>query len=220
MISGRRALVRARARRSGDGHRAHARADAGAGPDRRRAERDPDAGVHPPPGGADRARASATSVLIGSTHSAGTLRVKEFLTRNGHPYTYIDLDRDDRRAGAARSLSRRRRRRPGADLPRRAGAAEPDERRRSPTAWASTTRSIATHLRDLVIVGAGPSGLAAAVYGASEGLDVLVARDQRAGRPGRRRARGSRTTSAFRPASPGRSSPVAPTRRRRSSAPR
>src|SRR4029453_5279514 len=30
------------------------------------------------------------------------------------------------------------------------------------------------HLRDLVIVGAGPSGLAAAVYGASEGLDVLV----------------------------------------------
>ena len=33
-------------------------------------------------------------VLVGSTHSAGTLRVKEFLTRNGHPYTYIDLDRD------------------------------------------------------------------------------------------------------------------------------
>lgn len=31
-----------------------------------------------------------------------------------------------------------------------------------------------THLRDLVIVGAGPAGLAAAVYGASEGLDVLV----------------------------------------------
>lgn len=31
-----------------------------------------------------------------------------------------------------------------------------------------------THVRDLVIVGAGPSGLAAAVYGASEGLDVLV----------------------------------------------
>jgi thioredoxin reductase (NADPH) len=31
-----------------------------------------------------------------------------------------------------------------------------------------------THLRDVVIVGAGPAGLAAAVYGASEGLDVLV----------------------------------------------
>src|SRR5262245_3805326 len=34
------------------------------------------------------------AVLIGSTHSPGTLRIKEFLMRNGHPYTYIDLDRD------------------------------------------------------------------------------------------------------------------------------
>src|SRR3954464_2532666 len=34
-------------------------------------------------------------VLVGSLHSAGTLRIKEFLTRNGHPYAYIDLDRDD-----------------------------------------------------------------------------------------------------------------------------
>jgi thioredoxin reductase (NADPH) len=33
-------------------------------------------------------------VLIGSNHCSGTLRVKEFLTRNGHPYSYIDLDRD------------------------------------------------------------------------------------------------------------------------------
>ena len=33
-------------------------------------------------------------VLIGSVHSPGTLRIKEFLTRNGHPYTYIDLERD------------------------------------------------------------------------------------------------------------------------------
>ena len=33
-------------------------------------------------------------VLIGSNHCSGTLRVKEFLTRNGHPYAYIDLDRD------------------------------------------------------------------------------------------------------------------------------
>jgi len=31
-------------------------------------------------------------VLVGSTHCAGTLRVKEFLTRNGHPHAYLDLD--------------------------------------------------------------------------------------------------------------------------------
>src|SRR2546428_9816188 len=33
-------------------------------------------------------------VMVGSAHCAGTLRVKEFLTRNGHPFHYIDLDRD------------------------------------------------------------------------------------------------------------------------------
>ena len=43
-----------------------------------------------------------------------------------------------------------------------------------PTVSASTRRSIDTRVSDLVIVGAGPAGLAAAVYGASEGLDVLV----------------------------------------------
>ena len=46
--------------------------------------------------------------------------------------------------------------------------------RRLPTASASTRRSIDARVSDLVIVGAGPAGLAAAVYGASEGLDVLV----------------------------------------------
>ena len=34
------------------------------------------------------------AVLIGSLHSAATLRVREFLTRNGHPFKYLDLDRD------------------------------------------------------------------------------------------------------------------------------
>ena len=33
-------------------------------------------------------------VLLASTHSAGTLRLTEFLMRNGHPYSYIDLERD------------------------------------------------------------------------------------------------------------------------------
>ena len=33
-------------------------------------------------------------VLVGSTLSASTLRIKEFLMRNGHPYSYIDLERD------------------------------------------------------------------------------------------------------------------------------
>src|SRR5689334_17958123 len=40
------------------------------------------------------ARALGDVILIGSSHSADTLRLKEFLARNGHPYTYLDVDRD------------------------------------------------------------------------------------------------------------------------------
>jgi thioredoxin reductase (NADPH) len=112
-------------------------------------------------------------VLIGSTHCAGTLRVKEFLTRNGHPYQYIDLDRD---ADAQELLDRFGV--SAADVP--VLICGGDRVLRNPS-----NQQIAgclgfndaidrTHLRDLVIIGAGPAGLAAAVYGASEGLDVLV----------------------------------------------
>ncbi len=112
-------------------------------------------------------------VLIGSTNSAGTFRIKEFLMRNGHPYYYIDLERDpdvqtllDNFHIAAGEIpvmicqGKIVLRNPGnrqiADC---LGFNEPIDQ---------------TQVRDLVIIGAGPSGLAAAVYGASEGLDVLV----------------------------------------------
>ena len=122
-------------------------------------------------------------VLVGSMHCAGTLRIKEFLTRNGHPYAYIDLDHDADVQAAARSLPRRL-----ADVP--VLICRGDVVLRNPT-----NREIAgclgfndaidqTQMRDVVIIGAGPSGLAAAVYGASEGLDVLVLETQCAGRTG------------------------------------
>ena len=166
------------------------------------------------------ARGLGDVVLIGSTHSAGTLRVKEFLTRNGHPYTYVDLDRDRRTCRrcsiASTSTSADV---PVADLPRRRRAAEPDQRARSPTASASTKRSTRRTSATWSIVGAGPAGLAAAVYGASEGLDVLVVESHVAGRPGRLELAHRELPGLSRPASPGRSWPAAPTRRRRSSAP-
>jgi thioredoxin reductase (NADPH) len=112
-------------------------------------------------------------VLVGSSHSAGTLRVKEFLTRNGHPYAYIDLDRDadvqvllDRFHVAV------------ADVP--VLICRDQVVLRNPTnpqiadCLGFNDAIDQMHVRDVVIVGAGPSGLAAAVYGASEGLDVLV----------------------------------------------
>jgi thioredoxin reductase (NADPH) len=112
-------------------------------------------------------------VLIGSNHCSGTLRVKEFLTRNGHPYSYIDLDRD---ADVQDLLDRFRI--AAADVP--VLICRGEVVLRSPT-----NQQIAdslgfnegidqTQIRDVVIVGAGPAGLAAAVYAASEGLNVLV----------------------------------------------
>jgi thioredoxin reductase (NADPH) len=112
-------------------------------------------------------------VLVGSNHCAGTLRVKEFLTRNGHPYSYIDLDRD---ADIQDLLDRFHV--SAADVP--VVICRGEVVLRNPT-----NREIAnclgfneaidqSHIHDVVIVGAGPAGLAAAVYGASEGLDVLV----------------------------------------------
>jgi thioredoxin reductase (NADPH) len=112
-------------------------------------------------------------VFIGSNHCSGTLRIKEFLTRNGHPYTYIDLDRD---AGVQDLLDRFHV--SAAEVPVLICRGEEVLRNPSNAQIADTlgfNESIdQTQIRDLVIVGAGPSGLAAAVYAASEGLDVLV----------------------------------------------
>jgi thioredoxin reductase (NADPH) len=112
-------------------------------------------------------------ILLGSRHSAKTLYLREFLTRNEHPFTYIDLDVD---TSSQEILDR--------------FSISPDE---IPVVICTakyvlknpTIQELAkcvglnvavdeTQVRDLIIVGAGPAGLAAAVYAASEGLDVLV----------------------------------------------
>jgi thioredoxin reductase (NADPH) len=112
-------------------------------------------------------------VLVGSNHSAGTLRVREFLTRNGHPFHYIDLDRD---ADAQALLDRFHV--SVADVPvlicRGDAVLRNPGNRQIADCLGFNDAIDRTHVRDLVIVGAGPAGLAAAVYGASEGLDVLV----------------------------------------------
>jgi len=112
-------------------------------------------------------------VLLGSRHSAGTLKLREFLVRNNQPFTYQDVETDP----SVQSLLDRF----------QIGVAE------VPVVLCSGGRvhknpsveSLAAELglspeldakmvRDVVVVGAGPAGLAAAVYAASEGLDVLV----------------------------------------------
>jgi thioredoxin reductase (NADPH) len=112
-------------------------------------------------------------VVLGSRYSAGTLAIREFLTRDGHPFIYLDLDADQMtqelldRFGVAID-----------DIPvvicnnvqvlRKPSVKEVAE-------CLGFNRNIdESEVRDLVVVGAGPAGLAAAVYAASEGLNVVV----------------------------------------------
>jgi len=112
-------------------------------------------------------------VVIGSRHSADTLRLREFLSRNGHPFTYIDLDKDEAyrnfldRFGIAVS-----------EIPIVIGNGTMILRNPSTSQLADSLglndNIDSSSIHDLIIVGAGPAGLAAAVYAASEGIDALV----------------------------------------------
>jgi thioredoxin reductase (NADPH) len=126
------------------------------------------------------ARGYGDAVLLGSAHCAGTLRLREFLTRNGHPFVYIDLDTQDDVQALLDSLGIT-----AADVP--VVLSRGKVLLRNPTneeVADSLGFNIAVDLapvRDVVIVGAGPAGLAAAVYAASEGLDALVIEPNAAG---------------------------------------
>src|ERR1700676_4045001 len=112
-------------------------------------------------------------VLIGSTHSAGTLRIKEFLVRNGHPYSYIDLERDPEVQNLLDGFHIA-----ASDIPVvicRGKLVLRNPTNQQVADCLGFNESIdQTQMHDLVIIGAGPAGLAAAVYGSSEGLDVLI----------------------------------------------
>ena len=119
------------------------------------------------------AREVGDIVLIGSSHSLDTLRIKEFLTRNYQPYSYIDLERDAEvqeifdRFGLSIN-----------DLPVvicRGSAILRNPTNQEIASCLGFNEGIdQAQVRDLIIVGAGPAGLAAGVYAASEGLDVLI----------------------------------------------
>jgi thioredoxin reductase (NADPH) len=113
------------------------------------------------------------AVVIGSQHSAATLRLQAFLTRNGHPFKYVDVDRDPNVQALLDefhvALS---------EIP--VLICRGDKVLRNPSnvevadclGFNAALEPLAVH--DLLVCGAGPGGLAAAVYAASEGLEVLV----------------------------------------------
>jgi thioredoxin reductase (NADPH) len=118
------------------------------------------------------AQGGGNVVLIGSRHSAGTLALQEFLTRNSQPHGYIDVEGD---VAVQETLDR-------------FGVGVEDVPvlicRGTRVLRKPTIEDVAdclglndlneTVVRDLAVIGAGPAGLSTAVYAASEGLDVLV----------------------------------------------
>src|SRR5256885_2958653 len=119
------------------------------------------------------AKTAGDAVLIGSSHSADTLRIREFLTRNGQPHAYLDVEKDP----SVQALFDRFGLKID-DVP--VVICRYDRVLKNPSneevadclGLNAVLDSCA--IRDLVVVGGGPASLAAAVYGASEGLDVLV----------------------------------------------
>jgi len=113
------------------------------------------------------------AVVIGSRHSAATLRLQEFLVRNGQPHSYVDVDRDPDVQALLDELHVAIE-----DVPILVCRGERVLRNPSNEETADCLGFNATIgadvVHDVVVCGGGPGGLAAAVYGASEGLDVLI----------------------------------------------
>jgi len=111
--------------------------------------------------------------LIGSGHSADTLRIKEFLSRNGYPYAYVSLERDSGVQEILDHFHVKVEEVPVLICRGQVVLRNPSNQQVADCLGFNVSIDPAW-VRDVVVVGAGPSGLAAAVYAASEGLNVLV----------------------------------------------
>ncbi|MEZ0069815.1 thioredoxin reductase (NADPH) [Streptacidiphilus sp. MAP12-20] len=127
-------------------------------------------------------REAGTTKVVGHRWSAASSQIREFLARNQVPYRWYSSDEPEgRRLLSAAGQDGLRL--PLVVTPDGAVLVEPEERELATRVGLSTTP--AADFYDLVIVGGGPAGLGAAVYGASEGLrTVLVERSATGGQAG------------------------------------
>jgi thioredoxin reductase (NADPH) len=116
---------------------------------------------------------SAGPVLVGERTSPDMIRLQGFLTRNGQPHTVLDPETDE----SAEALVKRFAPSPS-DFPLVVCSGGSVMRNPSEEdlgrAIGMLNEAVAEGIYDVVIAGAGPAGLATAVYAASEGLSVLV----------------------------------------------
>src|SRR5262249_13113471 len=113
------------------------------------------------------------AVVVGSRHCSRTQAIREFLERNNHPYVYLDVEHDE----GAKVLVERFQIGPQ-DIPvlicRGTKVLKVPSNEEVAECLGLNVGIACSAVRDVVVVGAGPAGLSAAVYAASEGLDVLV----------------------------------------------
>ena len=110
--------------------------------------------------------------LVGHQWSPRSHEIKNFLAGNLIPYRWLDVARDPETQGLLDAAGIRADELPALLFEDGAALRNPDQRQVAERIGRSL--SAAFNLYDLVIVGAGPAGLAAAVYGASEGLRTLL----------------------------------------------
>jgi thioredoxin reductase (NADPH) len=112
-------------------------------------------------------------VLIGAPGSARVVRLQNFLSRNAHPHTVLDAARDRDAAKIMKLHAPRPEELPLVVCPNGTVLKRPTEQALARTIGLLPQLN-ADRIYDVAIIGAGPAGLAAAVYAASEGLSVVV----------------------------------------------
>jgi thioredoxin reductase (NADPH) len=110
--------------------------------------------------------------VIGSRDSQDTFRVRNLLAKNGVPFTWLDLEDDPHVSQLLKQFGVTEADTPVVAWGRKLLLRNPSDRELSEAL--GLRRPLGQAVYDLVVVGAGPAGLAAAVYGASEGLSTVV----------------------------------------------
>jgi thioredoxin reductase (NADPH) len=110
--------------------------------------------------------------VVGTRWSASSHRVKDFLARNQVPYQWFDLEKNQEARKMAEGVEDAGHRLPLVFFPDGETLIDPDNRTLAERA--GLTVEAKQPFYDLIIVGGGPAGLAAAVYGSSEGLRTVM----------------------------------------------
>lgn len=121
--------------------------------------------------------------VAGTLWSSSSHTMKDYLARNQVPYQWLDIELDTEARDLIESVSEGQHRLPGVFFPDGTTLLDPSIQDVAEKLGLQTKAEKPFY--DLIIVGAGPAGLAAAVYGGSEGLTtVMIEKEATGGQAG------------------------------------